>query len=199
LRRKVDWILRRKVDWIRGLAIAIVIGLLWFANLARPVQIPNATSQLSPSNYIGSFSAIAAGHVDHGSVPLQVTGMLSEYGAYVDKIELDTRPSGQSPWRKQACSIAENSFSCSTNLTVVSALAFDFQLVSIGDNTMLANGTLAVHLESFPGGSQLAINIIAGLGLIAVVLPILRLVFRRRAAPEPGPIVRQGEPNAKEQ
>ena len=34
--------------------------------------------------------------------------------------------------------------------------------------------TLAVHLESFPGNSQLTINIIGGLRLIAAVLEILR-------------------------
>ena len=73
------------------------------------------------------------------------------------------------------------------NLRVASARAFDFQLVSVGDNTVLATGTLAIHVESFPGGSQLALNIIGGLGLIAVVLEILRLAVRRRTAPEPTP------------
>ena len=189
------------IDWGRVLAIALVIGLLWFASLARPVLVPDVTSQLSPTPFISSFSATGAGHVEHGNVPLQVTGILSEYGAYADKIELDTRPSGESRWQKQACSITGSSFSCSTNLTVSSALAFYFQLVSIGDGNVLATGPLTVNLESFPGGSQLAINIIGGLGLIAVVLEILRL-FRRSTASESvntAPSSKRGEPNAEEQ
>lgn len=190
----------RTVDWIvRILAIAIVVVLLWFANLARPVQLADADPQLTSSPYVGLFAVTVAGHVDNDSVPLQVTGMLTEYGAFVTVLELDTRPSGESRWQKQpaCCTILGNSFGGSANLSVASARAFDFQLVSVGDNTVLATGTLAIHVESFPGGSQLALNIIGGLGLIAVVLEILRLAVRRRTAPEPAPSTGQGESNAK--
>ncbi len=194
--------LSRAVDWIvRVLAIAIVAVLLWFANFAQSIQLADVTSQLNPSPYIGSFVVTGAWHVDHDSVPLQVTGMLTESGAFVAVLELDTRPSGESRWQKQpaCCQILGNSFTGSASLPAASAPDFGFQLVSIGDNTVLATGSLAVHVESFPGGSQLAINIIGGLGLIAVVLEILRLVVRRRSTPEPASSTRQGESNAKKQ
>lgn len=187
---------------LRILAAVIVVVLIVFANLARPVQLADITPLLDPSLYLGPFAVTGGGHVDHGSVPLQVTGVLTEAAGFVDALELDTRPSGGSGWQKQpgCCTILGSSFSGSASLSVASARAFDFQLVSIGDNNPpLATGTLTVHVESFPGGNQLAINIIAGLGLAAVVLPILRLVVRRRTTPEPAPSTTQGEPNAKEQ
>jgi hypothetical protein len=189
------------VDWIlRFLAIAIVVVLVWFANLGRPVQFADITGQPKTSPYIDSFVLTGAGRVDQGSVPLHVTGMLTEAGAFATVLELDTQQSGQSRWQKSACcDLLGKSFDGSANLSVVSAQALDFQLVSIGDyghNTVLTTGTLTVDLESFPGGSQLAINIIGGLGAAAVVLEILRLVVRRRTAIKPVPSTGQGEPNA---
>ncbi len=92
-----------------------------------------------------------------------------------------------------------SAFTGSASLSVASAQAFDFQLVSVGDNTVLATGTLTIRLESFPGGSQLAINIIAGLGLMAVALEFLRFVVRPRPHSERAPTTRQGESDAEEQ
>lgn len=181
----------RTVDWIEGvLAIAIVAVLLWLANLAQSVQLADVTSQLNPSPYIGSLVVTGAGHVDHSSVPLQVTRMLNESGAFAATLELDTRPSIESQWQKQptCCTILGTSFTGSAALSVASARAFDFQLISSGDNTVFATGTFAVQVESFPGSSQLAINIIGGLGLIAVVLEFMRIVIRRRTTAEPHPI-----------
>jgi hypothetical protein len=187
-----------------GLTIVIVVVLLWFANFAQPVQLADVTPQLDSSLYIGLFAVTAAGHVDHGSVPLQVTGTLNESGAYVTVLDLVTRPSGASRWQKQpvCCTILGSSpmgssFTGSANLSVASAQTFDFHLVSGGgDNTVLATGTLAVHLESFPGGSQLAINIIGGLGAMGTLLGIWGLVPERRTAAEPAPSPMQGDPDA---
>lgn len=190
------------IDWIvRFLAIAVVALLIVFANLAQPVKLADITLQLNPSLYIGPFTVTGGGHVDHGTVPLQVTGILTEAGSFVDALELDIRPSGGSRQRKQSncCTILGSAFTGSANLPVVSAQTFDFQLVSVGDDTVLANGILTVRLESFPGGSQLAINIIAGLGLIAVVLEFLRLVVRPRPQSEGAPITILGESDAEEQ
>lgn len=189
--------LNTTVGWIVPvLAIAIVGALVWFAYLAQPVQLANVTTQLNPSPYIDSFVVAGTGHVDQGSVPLRVTGMLTEAGTSVAALELDTRPSGESPWQKQptCCTLLGSAFTGSASLSVASTRAFDFQLVSASDNIVLATGTLAVHLESFLGDSQLAINLIVGLGLAAVVLEILRLVLRPRTAPESASSTRQGEP-----
>jgi hypothetical protein len=190
------------VDWIvRFLAIAIVVLLIVFANLAQPVQLADITPQLNPSLYVGPLAVTGGGHVDHGTVPLQVTGMLTEAGSFVAALELDIRPSGGSRQQKQpsCCTILGSAFTGSASLSVASANAFDFQLISMGDNTVLATGTLTVHLESFPGGIQLAINIIAGLGLIAVALEFLRFVVRPRPHSERAPKTRQGESSANEQ
>jgi hypothetical protein len=190
------------VDWIvRVLAIAIVVLLVVFANLARPVEFADVTPQTAPSLYLGPFAVTGGGHVDHGSVPLQVTGILTEAGSFVAELELETRPSGEFVWQKQSacCTLLGSAFTGSASLSVASAQTFDFQLVSVGDDTVLATGTLTVYLESFPGGSQLAINIIAGLGLIAVALEFLRFVFRPRTTPEPAPSTKQGEFNASKQ
>lgn len=171
------------VDWmVRVLAIAIAVLLIVFANIAQPVQLADVTAQLDPSLYVGPLAVTGGGHVDHGSVPLQVTGILDEAGSSVAALELDIRPSGEFFWQKQpaCCTILGSAFTGSASLSVASGQAFDLQLVSVGDDTVLATGSLTVHLESFPGGSQLAINIIAGLGLIAVALEFLRFVLRPR-------------------
>lgn len=194
--------LNTAADWIvRVLVIAIAVVLVWWANVAQPVQLADVTSQLNPSLYLGPFTVTGGGHVDHGSVPLQVTGILTEAGSFVAAVELETRPSGEFFWQKQSacCTILGSAFTGSASLSVASAQAFDFQLVSVGDDTVLATGTLTVHLESFPGGSQLAINIIAGLGLIAVALEFLRFVLRPRTIPELAPSTKQGEFSAKDQ
>lgn len=94
--------------------------------------------------------------VGHGNVPLQVTGMLTEAAGFVAALELDTRPSGEPSWQKQTacCTLLGSSFTGSASLSVASAQAFDFQLVSVGNSIVLATGTLAVHLESFPGAGN---------------------------------------------
>lgn len=190
------------INWIlRILATAIVGALLWFANFAQPVQLADVTALLSPTPDINSFAVTGTGHVAQGSVPLQLTGMLTQAESFVAALELDTRPSGESPWQKQpaCCQLVGNSFTGSANLPVASAPDFDYQLVSIGDNIVLATGTFAVHAESFPGGSQLAINIIGGLGLIAIVEPLLRFMVRRDTTPDPALSTGQGGSNAKKQ
>jgi hypothetical protein len=183
--------LNTTVDWpLRVLAIAIVVILVCFANFAQPVQRADVTPQLNPSLYIGPYAVTGGGHVDQGSVPLQVTGVLTGAGGFVSALELDTRPSGgSSPWQNQraCCTLLGSSFTGSASLSVASAQAFDFQLVSTGNNIVLATGTVTVHLESFPGGSQRAINIIGGLGAAAVLLEVLRLWRRRRTGPKPAP------------
>jgi len=188
--------------------IAIAVVLVWLANSVQPVQLANITPQLAPqSNYIGLFAMTVAGHVDHGSVPLQVTGTINQSGTFAAVLELDTRPSGISRWHRQpACctilssSSAGSSFAGSASLSVASPQTFEFQLVSSdGDNTVLAAGTLAVRLESFPGPSKPAINIIiGGLGLIAALSEIWRLWPRPRAPAEPAPLNGQGEPDAQQ-
>jgi hypothetical protein len=192
------------VDWtVRVLAIAIAVVLVLWAYAAQPVQLADVTPQLNSSSslYLGPFAVTAGGHVDHGNVPLQVTGMLTGAAGFVDVLELDTRPFGEPSWQKQTacCLLLGSAFTGSASLSVASAQAFDFQLVSVGNSVVLATGTLAVHLESFPGGSQQAINIIAALGAAAVVLEFLRFVsrsFRRPTGPEPAQLTRQGEPDA---
>jgi hypothetical protein len=70
-------------------------------------------------------------------------------------LKLGTRPSGEPRWQAQpaCCTIQGNSFDGSAGLSAASAQAFDFQLVSGGDNTVLATGTLAVHLTAADPGA----------------------------------------------
>ncbi len=129
--------MNKRADWILGVLTVAVVGLLiWFANLGHPVQFAGVTEALNPSLYIDSFVLTGGGHVDQGSVPLQATGMLAPAGTFATALELDTQPSGQSRWQKQSacCQLLGNSFTGSASLSVASARAFDFELVSVGDN-----------------------------------------------------------------
>jgi hypothetical protein len=195
LNETADWIV-----WIAPiLALAITAVLFWFANLAQPVQIADVTLQPNSSIYLGPLVVTATGRVDHGGVPLQVTGMLTGAASSVAAIELDTRPSGESLWQKQpaCCQITGNLLSGSADLPAASAPDFDFQLVSTGDNPVLATGILTVRTQSFPGGSQLAINFTGTLGAIAAFLEFARLASRWHTTPEPVLSPIQGESNAK--
>jgi hypothetical protein len=137
-------------------ADAIAVVLVWWAYFAQPVQLADVTPQLNSSLYLGPFAVTGGADVGHGNVPLQVTGMLTEAAGFVAALELDTRPSGEPSWQKQTacCTLLGSSFTGSASLSVASAQAFDFQLVSVGNSIVLATGTLAVHLESFPGAGN---------------------------------------------
>lgn len=188
----------------RILAIITVGGLVWLANIAEPIQLASIVPGLTSSTYIGLLAVTTAGHVDHGSVPLQIAGTLNASADFVAVVELDTRPSGESRWQQQpaCCTILDASFTGSADLRVASARTFEFQLVSGGDQTVLAAGVVAVQLESYPGGSQQAVNIIGGLGgglgLITVLPQIWGSLPRRRSAPESAPLTRKGESDAQE-
>jgi hypothetical protein len=175
---------------------------VWLANVAEPVQLANIAPELTSSTYVGLLAVTTAGHVDQGSVPLQITGTLNASAGFVTVVELDTRPSGESRWQKQpaCCTILEASFTGSADLRVASARTFEFQLVSGGDQTVLAAGAIAVQLESYPSGSQRATNIIGGLGgglgLITVLPQIWGSLPKRRSAPESAPLTRRGESDA---
>jgi hypothetical protein len=178
--------------------IAIVGVLIWFANFAQPVQVADATVLLTPSPYVGLLTMTVAGHVENNSVPLQVTGTFALAGASTTMLELQTRPFGEPSWNPQSecCAIVGNTFGGSASLSATSAQDFEFQLTSVGDNILLAHGTIQVHLESFPGGSQIAINIIGGLGVLAAFADIVRLVWQHRTS-KANQSTGRGESNAK--
>jgi hypothetical protein len=157
----------------------ITVSLYYYAYLTAPIQIADVTPQITVLTSIGTLDIHAAGRVDHGAVPLVISGSISD--PTVTRLTLITRFPGSAVGQVQTscCAISDQTFVGTAQLGTESPVTgtpavVAFQLVANGSNTIEAAGNIAVQVETFPGGgSQLAIKVIAGLSLIAALVALL--------------------------
>jgi hypothetical protein len=159
--------------------VSFTVWLIYNAIIADPIRIADVTAQPTfqdPS--IGNLDVHATGRLEQGLVPVAVSGSISDPS--VSGLTLITGPPGSavlSQQQKGCCTISDMTFVGTAQLgTAHSPLTrtsvVPFRLVSSDGNTLEAAGSLAVNVESFPGGSPLAYQIIGVLSILATVIAV---------------------------
>lgn len=172
------------LSFVLLLCIAGVTGSLFvYAYLADPTQIAIVTPQPSfkdPS--IGPLDIRALNGVKQGLVTVAVSGSISDLS--VSRLTLFTGPPGSADLSQEqttCCVISDMTFVGTAQLgtaesPIIGTSVIPFQLVSSGNNTLEAAGSLAVSIESLPGGSPLAYKIIDGLSILATMITIMQVL-----------------------
>jgi hypothetical protein len=160
---------------------SITVSLFYYAYLADPAQIAVVTPQpvfKDPS--IGPLDIRAMNGLKHGLVPVAVSGSISDLS--VSRLTLITGSPGSADLSQKqttCCVIADMTFVGTAQLgtaesPITGTSVLPFQLVSSGSNTVEVAGSLAVSIESLPGGSPLAYKIIGGLSIFATLIAIVQ-------------------------
>ena len=190
------------VRFVLLLCVAGFAALFYYAYFADPIQIPGVTPQPAFLNSsIGNLDIHATGRLKQGLVPLSVSGSI--FDPSISRLTLVTGPPGGavlSQVQPNCCAISGMTFVGTAQLgsaesPVTGTSVVPFRLVSSDGNTSEAAGSLAVNVDSFPGGSPVAYMIIAGLSLLATLIAIAQVVFppeRQAAAGPPSPGRRPG-------
>ena len=184
--------MRRAADLVTfTLAVAITATLGYFAHIAESIQLADISVQPAVRDRIRTLEVKAAGRVDHGAVPVLITGSIDD--PTVSRLTLITTAPGSTaaPTQTDCCAVSKLAFIGTAQLgtprsPVTRTPLVAFQLVPAGGNRIVASGTIAVHVESYPGGNQLANDIILGLSLFATVISLLRLRRPQNPAPQGG-------------
>jgi hypothetical protein len=167
-----------------GLLLCLVLataGLGYYGYIAEPVQIAGVTLQPTILSGVSAVNVQTVGRVDNGLLTLEIHGIITDPSA--DRLTLITRAPASAVDQVQinCCWISGQTFmgivqlgTSASPVTGISAIAF--RLMSTGTDTTEAAGTLAVSVESLPGGgSKVAIDIIALLSLLATLITVVQL------------------------
>lgn len=177
--------------------ISITGSLFYYAYYADPSQIAVVTPQpVSKDPSIGPLDIRAMNGLEHGLVQVAVSGSISDLS--VSRLTLITGAPGSADLsQRQAtcCVISDMTFVGTAQLgteesPITGTSVVPFQLVSSGSDTVEVAGSLAVSIESLPGGSPLAYKIIDGLGIFATMIAIVQGLL----SPPTGALLPSGTP-----